>query len=166
VPDSFQVSGLACTWRIFPSGNWPGEFERFSPGCFAEVLRSGATVRLFINHEPGRELARTADGSLRFWIDGPGLGYRATVARAGPGLALWDACRAGQVRGHSLGWGRLGPADLTRTTARTIRNPVAGVRQGILHEHTRLSLEEISVLIDPTRPAGRGTLQSFRFEEP
>ena len=70
------VHGHASVFNVL-SEDLGGFRERIAPGAFTGVL--DADVRLLVNHDPDRILARTKSGTLRMSQDDTGLAFEAEL---------------------------------------------------------------------------------------
>lgn len=127
-----------------------GEFmERIKAGAFGRALQRNDNVRIFLNHDPNRDLGGT-DSNLKLEEDA--IGLRAVVD-------ITDAEVARDARnGDLVGWS-FGFMDVENGVYRTEEEglPVRNVRD--------LDLIEVSLLNREAIPAYDGTLVSVRSVE-
>ncbi|MBP3955498.1 HK97 family phage prohead protease [Gemmata sp. G18] len=76
----------------------PGYRTVYLPGAFddtvAQALRGeGPGIKLRVNHDPARDLASTADGTLQLWLSEDGLTWQARVHSPIP--VAWCSMTAG-----------------------------------------------------------------------
>lgn len=101
-----RIAGSVPYWALSdyrPGGfNHAGHRAVFMPGCFADWLSLAATgrvsVRLLAEHTFGRQLATTADGSLKVWETERFLCWSADLASAPPVPVRFCSFGAGNVR--------------------------------------------------------------------
>lgn len=79
--DHMNVIGHAAVFNQL-SDNLGGFREIIDPSAFDEVLGTNPDVRLLINHDPNRVLARSTAGTLRMSVDGQGLAMSARIPSA------------------------------------------------------------------------------------
>lgn len=101
-----RLSGYAATFNN-PTKirSWSGEFDEvISTGAFGETLRSGADVRLLVEHDPRSLLARTSAGNLTLTEDGKGLRFEVTLPDTQLGRDTYEQVRVGNYKGMSFGF--------------------------------------------------------------
>ena len=78
-----------------------GEFiEKICAGAFGRALERNKDVRIFLNHNPSRDLGGTGSGELELYEDNIGLHARATITDP---KVIEDA-RRGNLVGWSFGF--------------------------------------------------------------
>lgn len=121
----------------------------WAAGCFAAAVRLAAArpVRLLVEHDPARELAGTADGSLVLWDTPAGLHW---------------ACDPGTVRGAAAAaFVRAAPPRAVSVGARPAVSVPRGAG-GLLV--VAADLDELTLTADPAQP-GTG-VRAGRFALP
>lgn len=101
-----RLTGYAATFNT-PAKirSWSGDFEEvIDAGAFGDTLRSGADVRLLVEHDPRSLLARTSAGNLILTEDGKGLRYEATLPDTQLGRDTYEQVRVGNFKGMSFGF--------------------------------------------------------------
>lgn len=101
-----RLSGYAATFGT-PTKirSWSGEFDEvISVGAFGETLRSGADVRLLVEHDPRSLLARTSAGNLTLTEDQKGLRFEVTLPDTQLGRDTYEHIRVGNYKGMSFGF--------------------------------------------------------------
>ena len=76
--------------------------ERISPGAFTEVLKTAPDVRLLVDHDSSKILARTSSGTLRLGEDKRGLWYEGDVADTTSGRDILESVRRSDVDSSSF----------------------------------------------------------------
>jgi uncharacterized protein len=80
-----------------------GQFlERIQRGAFAGSLKSD--VRALVNHDSGRVIGRTTNGSLRLAEDSKGLRVEVDLPDTSDGADLWRSVQRGDISGMSFGF--------------------------------------------------------------
>jgi HK97 family phage prohead protease len=97
--DGNTIRGHAAVFDVL-SADLGGFRERIAPGAFTGVL--DADVRLLVNHDPDRILARTKSGTLRMSQDGTGLAFEAELPDTTYARDLRESIRRGDVDGASF----------------------------------------------------------------
>lgn len=101
-----RLTGYAATFNT-PTKirSWSGEFDEvIDVGAFGETLRSGADVRLLVEHDPRSLLARTSAGNLTLGEDAKGLRYEVTLPDTQLGRDTYEQVRVGNYKGMSFGF--------------------------------------------------------------
>lgn len=78
--------------------------ERIAPGAFAETLRAGGDVLGLVDHDPGRLLGRTKNGTLRLVEDQRGLAFSIDVPDTSLGRDILAMATRGDLGGASFGF--------------------------------------------------------------
>lgn len=126
------------------SGNF---IERIKKGAFKRAIERNSNIRALLNHNPGKDLGGTNDGSLELREDSVGLHAK---------LITRDAETIKKARERKLvGWS-FGFYDLPDGVAEATED---GVK---LRNVKDLDLREVSVLDDSRNPAYEGTLIEVR----
>ena len=116
-------AGMACEVRVsedgkrlvgyaakFDSPSEPigGHFrEIIRKGAFADSLKAGADVRLLVNHDPGKLLARTKSGTLTLTEDDVGLRFDAVLPATTLAKDVVEQVGRGDLSGMSFGFNKL-----------------------------------------------------------
>ena len=128
------IRGLAAPYqaktRIRSYGG--GEFEEWlEPGVFGETLRSGADVRLLLEHDQRNLLARTGAGNLRLRDTPQGLEFEAELPDTQMARDVLENIRVRNYAGMSFGFR---PGDMQRTYGANGRLATVAHRSGTLRE--------------------------------
>lgn len=128
-----------------------GEFiEKICAGAFGRALERNKDVRIFLNHDPKRDLGGTGTGELELEEDNIGLHARATITDP---EVIKDA-RNGDLVGWSFGFEDRA-VDITQDCETGL--PFRLVKD--------LNLYEVSLLNREKTPAYNGTLVNVRSDE-
>lgn len=143
-----RLSGIAVPFNV---ETLVGGFrERVIPGAFAASLASARDVLALVDHNSGKVLARTRNGTLRL-AEGPeGLAYELELPETPTADEVRGLAAAGSLGGVSIGF-RVAPGGE--------RRDVAGVR-----ELLKLDLIEVSIIT--SFPAYPGTSTNLRAVSP
>jgi uncharacterized protein len=76
--------------------------ERVQRGAFAGTLTSD--VRALVNHDTGRVIGRTTNGSLRLSEDSKGLRVELDLPATSDGEDVWQSVKRGDITGMSFGF--------------------------------------------------------------
>lgn len=101
-----RLTGYAATFNT-PTKirSWSGEFDEvIDVGAFSDTLRSGADVRLLVEHDPRSLLARTSATNLTLAEDAKGLRYEVTLPDTTLGRDTYEQVRVGNYKGMSFGF--------------------------------------------------------------
>lgn len=128
-----------------------GEFiEKICAGAFGRALERNKDVRIFLNHDPKRDLGGTGTGELELEEDNIGLHARATITDP---EVIKDA-RNGDLVGWSFGFEDRA-VDITK-------DGETGLPFRLVKD---LNLYEVSLLNREKTPAYNGTLVNVRADE-
>ena len=128
-----------------------GQFiEKICAGAFGRALERNKDVRIFLNHDPKRDLGGTGTGELELEEDNIGLHARATITDP---EVIKDA-RNGDLVGWSFGFEDRA-VDITQ-------DGETGLPFRLVKD---LNLYEVSILNREKTPAYNGTLVSVRAED-
>ena len=128
-----------------------GQFiEKICAGAFGRALERNKDVRIFLNHDPARDLGGTGTGELELEEDNIGLHARATITDPD---VIKDA-RNGNLVGWSFGFEDRA-VDITKDGETGL--PFRMVKD--------LNLYEVSLLNREKIPAYNGTLVNVRSED-
>lgn len=128
-----------------------GEFiEKICAGAFGRALERNKDVRIFLNHDPKRDLGGTGTGELELEEDNIGLHARATITDP---EVIKDA-RNGDLVGWSFGFEDRA-VDITQ-------DGETGLPFRLVKD---LNLYEVSLLNREKTPAYNGTLVNVRSDE-
>ncbi|EHM00537.1 phage prohead protease, HK97 family [Acetobacteraceae bacterium AT-5844] len=136
-----RIEGLAAPYQAKTRIRaWGGhEFEEaLEPGVFGETLRSGADVRLLLEHDSRALLARTKAGNLRLRDTPRGLEFEADLPDTQLARDVLENIRAKNYPGMSFGFV---PKEMARAY-----EPNGRLRSVI---HRAATLREISVVALP-----------------
>lgn len=81
-----------------------GFYEVLSPGCFTKSIRESKDIRLLLEHDDSRLLARTKNGSLRLSDDEFGLHFEADLPETTDGDNLVEMLRTKLLDQLSFGF--------------------------------------------------------------
>lgn len=81
-----------------------GFYEVLSPGCFTKSIRESKDIRLLLEHDDSRLLARTKNGSLRLTDDEYGLHFEADLPETTDGDNLIEMLRTKLLDQLSFGF--------------------------------------------------------------
>lgn len=150
--DSIEIDGYvnSVERKSRPLMSRMGKFvERICAGAFKRSLDRDDDVRLLLNHDPGRVLASTKDGTLELTEDNIGLRARATITDPD----VITKAKNGDLSGWSFGF-------LDRDVEQKRDEdgmPLRNVKE--------LDLKEVSLLDRSKTPAYDGTLIAVRADE-
>jgi uncharacterized protein len=86
------------------SADLGGFKERIVPGAFKASLSSGQDIRALVDHDPGKILGRTSNGTLRVSEDNVGLRIEIDTPDTTYGRDVLESVRRGDIRGMSFGF--------------------------------------------------------------
>lgn len=149
--DSVEIEGYvnAIERKSKPLMSRIGRFvERICKGAFKRAIERNNDVRLLLNHDWGRDLGGTGDGSLELVEDSIGLKARATVTDKD----VIEKARNGDLVGWSFGFTDVDvdTHDENGVTTRDVKD---------------LDLYEVSILDRSKQPAYDGTLVAVRSDD-
>lgn len=128
-----------------------GQFiERICKGAFKKAIKKNNNIRVLLNHNWGRELGNTKDGSLELTEDNIGLHARATITDP----EVMDKAKKGDLVGWSFGFEDAPGGVETRE--------IDGIRHRFVKD---MDLYEVSILDRSKRPAYEGTLLAARSDD-
>jgi uncharacterized protein len=81
-----------------------GFIERVAPGAFAQALSEGQDVRALVDHDPGRIIGRSTNGTLRMSEDNIGLRVEIDLPDTTLGRDLYTSINRGDVSQMSFGF--------------------------------------------------------------
>lgn len=89
---------------VFNSDTTIGDYfiERIDPAAFDKAI--GGDVRALVDHDTGRVIGRTKNGTLRLAVDSRGLKVEIDVPDTTDGNDLWTLVERGDVSGMSFGF--------------------------------------------------------------
>lgn len=122
--------------------------ERIKAGVFKKALERNKDVKVLLNHDHSRELARTSDGTAKLYEDSIGLRAEVTVTDK----EVVEKARNGELIGWSFGF-------YCNDEEYTVENGLDA------RTITDLDLIEVSILDNTTSPAYYGTLIEARSED-
>jgi HK97 family phage prohead protease len=125
------VEGLAAPYGRL-SEDLGGFQERIMPGAFDEVLASDRDLRVDVEHDPTKLLARTSRGTAAFNSGDDGLHVRFQLPDTSLGRDVATSVRIGNLDGLSIAWLREGTEDRRleedgRVIREVTRAPLTGV---------------------------------------
>lgn len=135
-----RVSGMAAPYNARTKiRSWGGyEFEEWlEPGVFGETLRSGADIRLLLEHDSRSLLARSKAGNLRLRDTANGLEFEADLPDTQLARDALENIRAKNYPGMSFGFV---PKEMVRTYDDKGRLSSVGHRSAGLGEISIVSL--------------------------
>ena len=119
-----------------------GQFvEKILPNVFKRAIARAKNIDVLLDHNPGRKLASTADGTAKIFEDNVGLRAIVEITDA----EVVEKARAGKLRGWSFGF-----CDAEEQT----RKADSGIIERTISE---LNLFEVSIIDDQMLPAYIGT---------
>lgn len=128
-----------------------GQFiEKICAGAFGRALERNKDVRIFLNHNPSRDLGGTGSGELELTEDNIGLHARATITDP----EVIEDARRGNLVGWSFGFEDRA-VDITQDNETGL--PFRMVKD--------LDLYEVSILNREKSPAYAGTLVNVRDDK-
>jgi HK97 family phage prohead protease len=86
------------------SADLGGFKERILPAAFKNSLSNGQDVRALVDHDPGKILGRTSNGTLRLSEDNIGLRVEIDTPDTTYGRDVLESVRRGDIRGMSFGF--------------------------------------------------------------
>jgi len=90
---------------VFDSpSRWLGFREVVQRGAFSNSLDSGSDVKALVEHDPGRIVARTQNGTLTLGEDKTGLWVKVSPVDTTEGRDLVEAVRSGLLSQMSIGF--------------------------------------------------------------
>lgn len=119
--------------------------ERVAPGAFTAALASGADVLALVDHDPGRLLGRTRNGTLRLAEDSRGLAFEIDLPDTTLAADVLALASRGDIGGMSFGFNVAPGGESWRGAERTL---------------SQLQLREISII--HAMPAYAGTEVAVR----
>ena len=122
--------------------------EQIRAGAFGEALRAAKNVDILLNHDKGRKLGSTSEGTLSLYEDSIGLRASADIRDAD----VISEARAGKLRGWSFGFKKL--ASEIESRANTIPRRIV----------TSMALNEVSIIDDRYTPCYAGTSIELRAD--
>jgi HK97 family phage prohead protease len=153
-----RISGLAAPYQARTKiRSWGGhEFEEWlEPGVFGETLRSGADVRLLLEHDSRALLARSKAGNLRLRDTPRGLEFEADLPDTQLARDALENIRAKNYPGMSFGFR---PKDMVRTYEDS------GKLRSVAHRSAELG--EISIVSLPAYVKTSVALRSILLAQP
>lgn len=150
--DSVEIEGYVNVVERKSKTLWSrmGDFiERVCKGAFRKALKRNDNVRIWLNHDPERDLGGQKDGNLELEEDNVGLHARATITDP----EVIKLARNGDLIGWSFGF-------YDREVE--MKRDEDGLPLRNIHD---LDLEEVSILDRTKTPAYDGTLITCRAEE-
>lgn len=94
--------------------------ETVAAGAFTETLRSGGDVLALVDHDPGRLIGRTKNGTLRLAEDQRGLSFSIDVPDTQLGRDVLAMAERGDLGGASFGFRVLRGGDAWEGRNRTL----------------------------------------------
>lgn len=123
--------------------------EQIAAGAFGNALRAAKNVDMLLNHDKGRKIGSTSEGTLALTEDSIGLRASADITDE----EVVEKARNGLLRGWSFGF----KATDTEIEQRS---------QGVPRRHVKaLSISEVSLIDDRYRPCYAGTSIELRADE-
>lgn len=123
--------------------------EQIAAGAFGNALRAAKNVDMLLNHDKGRKIGSTSEGTLTLTEDSIGLRASADITDE----EVVEKARNGLLRGWSFGF----KATDTEIEQRS---------QGVPRRHVKaLSISEVSLIDDRYRPCYAGTYIELRADE-
>ncbi|GEC30674.1 HK97 family phage prohead protease [Sinorhizobium fredii] len=98
--------------------------ETIAPGAFAASLRSNPDVLALVDHDAGKVLARSKNGSLTLSEDAHGLKFQIDLPETSLGRDILAMATRGDLGGMSFGFTVPEGGDEWRGDKRTLRNVV------------------------------------------
>jgi HK97 family phage prohead protease len=158
-----RVSGLAAPYNARTKiRSWGGyEFEEWlEPGVFGETLRSGADIRLLLEHDSRSLLARSKAGNLRLRDTVGGLEFEADLPDTQLARDALENIRAKNYPGMSFGFV---PKEMVRTyddkgKLRSVAHRAAGLGEISIvslpaYAKTSVALRSVLTATPPADPA-------------
>jgi HK97 family phage prohead protease len=125
-----------------------GFTEIVAPGAFTNSLKANPDVRLLVNHDWAKPLARTASGTLQLRDDNYGLGFTATLPDTTYARDVAESMSRGDITGCSFGFNCDDDGDSWANTD-----------DGVVRTLRAVTLSEGSIVTAPAYPQ---TSVSFR----
>lgn len=122
--------------------------EQIRAGAFGEALRAAKNVDILLNHDKGRKLGSTSEGTLSLYEDNIGLRASADIYDN----EVISEARAGRLRGWSFGFKKL---------SSEIENRANDIPRRIV---TSMTLSEVSLIDDRYTPCYAGTSIEMRAD--
>lgn len=122
--------------------------EQIRAGAFGEALRAAKNIDILLNHDKGRRLGSTSEGTLSLYEDNIGLRASADIRDE----EVISEARAGKLRGWSFGFKKL---------SSEIENRANDIPRRIV---TSLALSEVSLIDDRYTPCYAGTSIEMRAD--
>ena len=123
--------------------------EQIAAGAFGNALRAAKNVDMLLNHDKGRKIGSTSEGTLTLTEDSIGLRASADIADE----EVVEKARNGLLRGWSFGF----KATDTEIEQRS---------QGVPRRHVKaLNISEVSLVDSRYRPCYAGTSIELRADE-
>ena len=120
------IFGYALLWSTiydFGAGYW----ERIAPGALDKADLTD--VRMLLNHDPGKLLARSKSGTLTLKIDSKGLFFRALLPQSELGNETAEMIGRGDLSGCSWGFSVAKGGDTWTTTATGEMRTITAVKR-------------------------------------
>ena len=123
--------------------------EQIAAGAFGNALRAAKNVDMLLNHDKGRKIGSTSEGTLALTEDSIGLRASADITDE----EVVEKARNGLLRGWSFGF-------------KAIDTEIEQRSQGVPRRHVKaLSISEVSLIDDRYRPCYAGTSIELRADE-
>ncbi len=123
--------------------------EQIAAGAFGNALRAAKNVDMLLNHDKGRKIGSTSEGTLTLTEDSIGLRASADITDD----EVVEKARNGLLRGWSFGF-------------KAIDTEIEQRSQGVPRRHVKaLNISEVSLIDDRYRPCYAGTSIELRADE-
>ncbi len=123
--------------------------EQIAAGAFGNALRAAKNVDMLLNHDKGRKIGSTSEGTLTLTEDSIGLRASADITDE----EVVEKARNGRLRGWSFGF-------------RATDTEIEQRSQGVPRRHVKaLNISEVSLIDDRYRPCYAGTSIELRADE-
>lgn len=122
--------------------------EQIAAGAFGQALRAAKNVDMLVNHDKGRKVGSTAEGTLRLCEDSIGLRAAAEITDS----EVIEKAQRGLLRGWSFGF-KARDTDIERRAGNLPRRRVKA-----------LDIFEVSIIDDRFSPCYAGTSVEVRAE--
>lgn len=123
--------------------------EQIAAGAFGNALRAAKNVDMLLNHDKGRKIGSTSEGTLALTEDSIGLRASADITDE----EVVEKARNGLLRGWSFGF-------------RATDTEIEQRSQGVPRRHVKaLNISEVSLIDDRYRPCYAGTSIELRADE-
>lgn len=123
--------------------------EQIAAGAFGNALRAAKNVDMLLNHDKGRKIGSTSEGTLTLTEDSIGLRASADITDE----EVVEKARNGLLRGWSFGF-------------RATDTEIEQRSQGVPRRHVKaLNISEVSLVDDRYRPCYAGTSIELRADE-